>query len=182
MNISTEVRSHQKELVALRRAIHQYPEEGFKEFRTSALVWSKLKSWGVDHRAMCGTGTVALIKDPVRADHADRADMDALLTEENKIPYCSRNRGVTRAATTATPRWRSWRPSCSRSGARRSGQREIHVPARRGRPRRRRAMMDGLPGGPKVDAAFAIPCGTTCRRGGWACGPDPSLRAPTNSR
>jgi amidohydrolase len=99
MNISPDVRSSHKEMVALRRAIHQYPEEGFKEFRTAALVRSKLKSWGVDHRTMCGTGTVALIKGSRPGPTMlIRADMDALpLTEENKIPYCSRNKGVMHA-------------------------------------------------------------------------------------
>src|SRR6185369_11342027 len=99
MNISPDVRSNVKELVALRRAIHQYPEEGFKEFRTPALLRSKLKSWGVDHKAMCGTGTVALIKGSRPGPTMlIRADMDALpLTEENKIPYCSRNKGIMHA-------------------------------------------------------------------------------------
>src|SRR5204863_8095725 len=56
MNISPDVRTNTKELIALRRLIHQYPEQGFKEFKTAALVRSKLKSWGIDHKAMCGTG------------------------------------------------------------------------------------------------------------------------------
>src|SRR6185295_4000876 len=60
MNISPEVKINIKELVALRRTIHQNPEQGFKEFKTAALVRSRLKSWGVDYKAMCGTGTVAL--------------------------------------------------------------------------------------------------------------------------
>jgi amidohydrolase len=99
MNISPDVRSNTKELVTLRRAIHQYPEQGFKEFKTAGLIRSRLKSWGVDHKAMCGTGTVALIKGSRPGPTMlIRADMDALpLLEENKVPYCSKNKGVMHA-------------------------------------------------------------------------------------
>lgn len=99
MNISPEVKSNTKELVALRRTIHQNPEQGFKEFKTAALVRSRLKSWGVDHKAMCGTGTVALIKGSRPGPTMlIRADMDALpLLEENKVSYCSRTKGVMHA-------------------------------------------------------------------------------------
>ena len=99
MNISPEVKSNIKELVALRRTIHQNPEQGFKEFKTAALVRSRLKSWGVDHKAMCGTGTVALIKGSRPGPTMlIRADMDALpLLEENKVSYCSRTKGVMHA-------------------------------------------------------------------------------------
>jgi amidohydrolase len=163
MNISPDVRSSVKELVALRRAIHQYPEEGFKEFRTSALVRSKLKSWGVDHKAMCGTGTVALIKGSRPGPTMlIRADMDALpLQEENKVPYCSRNKGVMHAcghdghtamALLAAKLLQKQRTSL------RGNVKFMFQPAEEGPggagPM---TMMDeGLLRGPKVDAAFAI--------------------------
>jgi amidohydrolase len=161
MNISTEVRSHQKELIALRRAIHQYPEEGFKEFRTSALVRSKLKSWGVDHKGVCGTGTVALIKGSRPGPTMlIRADMDALpLIEENKIPYCSRNKGVMHAcghdghvamALLAAKLLQKRRTSL------RGNVKFMFQPAEEG-PGGAGPMLDeGLLKGPKVDAAFAI--------------------------
>ena len=99
MNISPEVKANTKELIAIRRAIHQNPEQGFKEFKTAALIRSRLRSWGVDHKAMCGTGTVALIKGSRPGPTMlIRADMDALpVLEENKVPYCSRNKGVMHA-------------------------------------------------------------------------------------
>jgi amidohydrolase len=161
MNISPDVRSSVKELVALRRAIHQYPEEGFKEFRTSALVRSKLKSWGVDHKAMCGTGTVALIKGSRPGPTMlIRADMDALpLQEENKVPYCSRNKGVMHAcghdghtamALLAAKLLQKQRTSL------RGNVKFMFQPAEEG-PGGAGPMMDeGLLRGPKVDAAFAI--------------------------
>jgi amidohydrolase len=48
---------------------------------------------------MCGTGTVALIKGSRPGPTMlIRADMDALpLLEENKVPYCSKNKGVMHA-------------------------------------------------------------------------------------
>jgi len=99
MNISPEVKTNLKELVALRRAIHQNPEQGFKEFKTAALVRSRLKAWGVDHKSMCGTGTVATIKGSRPGPTMlIRADMDALpLQELNKVSYCSRNKGIMHA-------------------------------------------------------------------------------------
>jgi amidohydrolase len=99
MNISPEVKTNLKELVALRRAIHQNPEQGFKEFKTAALVRSRLKAWGVDHKSMCGTGTVALIKGSRPGPTMlIRADMDALpLQELNRVSYCSRTKGIMHA-------------------------------------------------------------------------------------
>src|SRR5262249_38329953 len=99
MNISPDVRSSSKELISLRRAFHQYPEQGFKEFRTAGLIRSRLKAWGVEHKAMCKTGTVALIKGSRPGPTMlIRADMDGLpVLEENSVPYCSRNKGVMHA-------------------------------------------------------------------------------------
>lgn len=161
MNISPEVRSNTKELVALRRAIHQYPEQGFKEFRTSALVRSKLKSWGVEHKAMCGTGTVALIKGSRPGPTMlIRADMDALpLVEENRVPYCSRNKGVMHAcghdghtamALMAAKLLQKGRHSF------RGNVKFMFQPAEEGPGGAGPMMSEGLLKGPRVDAAFAI--------------------------
>ncbi len=87
------------ELSLLRRAIHRQPEAGFKERRTAALIRSRLKAWGVEHRPCAGTGTVALVRGakpgPVILF---RADMDALpLQELNRVPYASRIPGMMHA-------------------------------------------------------------------------------------
>jgi amidohydrolase len=161
MNISPDVRSNTKELVALRRAIHQYPEQGFKEFRTSALVRSKLKSWGVEHKAMCGTGTVALIKGARPGPTMlIRADMDALpLLEENKVPYCSRNKGVMHACGhdghTAMALMAAKLLQKRRSSFR-GNVKFMFQPAEEGPGGAGPMMNHGLLRGPKVDAAFAI--------------------------
>jgi amidohydrolase len=161
MNISPEVRAGTKELIAIRRALHQYPEQGFKEFRTAALIRSRLKSWGVEHKAMCGTGTVALIKGSRPGPTMlIRADMDALpVTEENKVPYCSRNKGVMHACGhdghTAMALLAA-RLLQKRRNSFRGNVKFMFQPAEEG-PGGAGPMIDeGLLRGPKVDAAFAI--------------------------
>lgn len=88
-----------QELSLLRRAIHRHPEAGFKELRTAALIRSRLKAWGVEHRPCAGTGTVALVRGakpgPVILF---RADMDALPIQElNRVSYASRIPGLMHA-------------------------------------------------------------------------------------
>jgi amidohydrolase len=98
-SISPETRGVITDGVALRREVHQYPEQGFKETRTSALIEEKLKSYGVETRRMCETGVVGLLRG-VRPGPTIliRADIDALpVIEENKVPYKSRINGVMHA-------------------------------------------------------------------------------------
>jgi len=78
-------------VVAWRRDIHQNPELGNREFRTSRLVADHLRSLGIEVRLMAHTGVVGLLKGgkpgPVIAL---RADMDALpVTEEVDVPFKS---------------------------------------------------------------------------------------------
>lgn len=99
MNLSSDVRESFSELVAIRRDIHKHPEAGFQERKTAALVRSKLRSYGVEHKAVCGTGTVAIVRGSKPGPTLlIRADMDALpLLEQNTIPYASRHRGMMHA-------------------------------------------------------------------------------------
>lgn len=161
MNISPEVKSNAKELVAIRRAIHQNPEQGFKEFKTAALIRSRLKAWGVEHKAMCGTGTVALIKGAKPGPTMlIRADMDALpLQEENRVSYCSRQKGVMHACGhdghTAMALLAA-KLLQKRRNTFRGNIKFMFQPAEEG-PGGAGPMIDeGLLRGPKVDAAFAI--------------------------
>lgn len=81
------------ELTAIRHDIHQHPEIGFEEVRTSGIVAEKLAAWGIEvHRGYGKTGVVGRL----RGKHAGnrsiglRADMDALpMPEETDLPYAS---------------------------------------------------------------------------------------------
>jgi hippurate hydrolase len=86
--------------IALRRDIHQHPELGFDEHRTSALVAQRLESWGYEvERGLGGTGVVGrLVRGQGRRRLGLRADMDALpIDEATGLPYASRHAGVMHA-------------------------------------------------------------------------------------
>ena len=84
------------DFVALRRDIHQHPELGYEEFRTSELVAERLASWGYTvTRGLGGTGGVGQLR---RGDGARRlglrADMDALpIHEATGLPWASTHAG-----------------------------------------------------------------------------------------
>ena len=89
--------THHAELTAIRRDIHAHPELGMEEVRTSALVASKLREWGIAHTEAVGkTGVVGTITGRRPGQHAIgiRADMDALaIHEETGLPYASTEPG-----------------------------------------------------------------------------------------
>jgi amidohydrolase len=90
--IATAARGVESRVVAWRRDIHQHPELGNREFRTSALVAQHLRSLGIEVREkIAHTGVVGVLRGgrpgPVVAL---RADMDALpVTEEVDVPFRS---------------------------------------------------------------------------------------------
>jgi len=85
-----------KELVAVRRDLHQHPETAFEELRTSGIVAERLKALGLDVRTgVAKTGVLATVRGarPGRTVLL-RADMDALpIQEENDTPYRSQVAG-----------------------------------------------------------------------------------------
>jgi amidohydrolase len=91
----------QPEIQAWRRDIHEHPELGYEERRTSAFVADRLREFGCDDvvTGLGGTGVVGVIKGkaPGKGDIRSiglRADMDALPIEEaTGLPYASRNPG-----------------------------------------------------------------------------------------
>ena len=91
--IEREAKTVEAKLIAWRRDIHQNPELGNREFRTSALVAEHLKRLGYEVREQVAhTGVVGVLKGgkpgPVIAL---RADMDALpVTEEVDLPFASK--------------------------------------------------------------------------------------------
>ncbi|MFY7871779.1 MAG: M20 aminoacylase family protein [Limnohabitans sp.] len=86
--------------IALRRDLHQHPEMGFLEFRTSDRVAEQLSQWGYTvTRGLGGTGVVGQLRRGTgRKSLGLRADMDALPIEETTgLPYASCNAGVMHA-------------------------------------------------------------------------------------
>lgn len=94
----TEANEIMPEIIDIRRNIHMYPEFGRQEFKTTALIKSKLQEYGVDEiYSLMETGAVALIHGHKKADKciALRADIDALRTvEETGLPYASKIEGM----------------------------------------------------------------------------------------
>lgn len=86
--------NQQKEqLVAWRRDLHQYPETGFEEVRTSGIVAEHLRQLGLEVQTNIGkTGVVALLRgEKPGPTIALRADMDALPIEDLKsVSYKSK--------------------------------------------------------------------------------------------
>jgi hippurate hydrolase len=101
MPIINRIAEFHADMTEWRRDLHAHPELSMNEFRTSAMVQEKLRSFGVDEiiTGMATTGVVGVI----RAGTSDRAiglraDMDALpITEETGLPYASTNQGVMHA-------------------------------------------------------------------------------------
>ncbi len=94
------IAGYAEELTAIRRDLHEHPEIGFEEVRTSGIVAEKLRSWGVAVTTGIGkTGVVGVIegKRPGRTIGL-RADMDALpIHETTNLPYASKTPGVMHA-------------------------------------------------------------------------------------
>lgn len=80
-------------MIDIRRDLHQHPELGLEEHRTSARIQSLLTEMGVEFRAgLGGTGVLGLIRgDGGGKVVALRADMDALPLEDQKaVEYASK--------------------------------------------------------------------------------------------
>ncbi len=87
-------------MTQIRREIHQYPELGFKEYKTSELITKKLEEIDIDFRSgLCETGVVAEIGSNKRGKFiALRADMDALpIKEETGLPFSSKEKDIMHA-------------------------------------------------------------------------------------
>ncbi|WP_313361126.1 M20 aminoacylase family protein [Mixta calida] len=90
--IYQHINNNQDQFIALRRDLHQHPELGLEETRTSDMVADKLRSWGYEvHRGMAKTGVVGTLR--VGSGEKTlglRADMDALpMREQNDKPWRS---------------------------------------------------------------------------------------------
>lgn len=90
-----------KEVVQMRRHIHQHPELSFQEFQTAQFVKSKLSEFGIAFEELTETGVVALITSEQHTDQgclALRADLDALpIQEQSGELFSSINDGIMHA-------------------------------------------------------------------------------------
>ena len=97
MPIINRIADYQEELTVWRRYLHQNPELGFEEFKTSDFVANKLEDMGLSvHRGLAGTGVVGTLVsgDGTGGSIALRADMDALpLQEKGSIAHRSETPG-----------------------------------------------------------------------------------------
>lgn len=87
----------ESKLIAWRRDIHQNPELGEQEKRTSKIVTDHLKSLGYEVKSqLAKTGVVGILKgQQSRPVIALRADMDALpIKELTNVPFSSKAKGI----------------------------------------------------------------------------------------
>ncbi|WP_158970142.1 M20 aminoacylase family protein [Chachezhania sediminis] len=100
MPVIEDIAAFADDLTAIRRDLHEHPELGFQEVRTSAIVAEKLKEWGIEVTTGIGkTGVVGVLKGSRPGKTIGlRADMDALpIHETTNLPWASKTPGVMHA-------------------------------------------------------------------------------------
>jgi amidohydrolase len=98
--VSPEVVQLTDAVTDLRRTIHQWPELGFQERRTSALVADRLQALGIEVRTgIAQTGVLGTLRGNAPGKTVLlRADMDGLpIAEATGVSYASRHHGVMHA-------------------------------------------------------------------------------------
>lgn len=95
--IAAAISKTEAKCIEWRRHLHQYPELGNREFKTSKMVADHLRSLGLEvTEAVAKTGVVGLLKGGKPGPCiALRADMDALpVVERVAIPYASKEKTI----------------------------------------------------------------------------------------
>lgn len=83
-------------LIDIRRDLHENPELGFEEYRTSKKIQEFLTNEGIEIKVVANTGVCGIIKGEKESTGKEkvvalRADMDALpIQEKNNCPYKSK--------------------------------------------------------------------------------------------
>jgi len=98
--IKSLAKKYSPEFIEVRHHLHAHPELSYQEFETSKFVQQKLAEYNIPFDVKATTGVVGMIrgKNPDKRIIALRADMDALpITEQNDVPYKSKNEGVMHA-------------------------------------------------------------------------------------
>ncbi|SVC70202.1 uncharacterized protein METZ01_LOCUS323056, partial [marine metagenome] len=79
MRVIKEINKFHDEMTTWRRDIHQHPELGYEERRTSDFVAAKLKEFGIEvNQGLAKTGVVGTISNGHGPSIGLRADIDAL--------------------------------------------------------------------------------------------------------
>ena len=99
MNIRSDIKNIEKNIIDWRRDFHQYPELGFDEHRTSKIIGEALKEMGLAPQMNVGkTGVTADLTFGEGPTIALRADMDALpMQETSGLDFSSKHDGVMHA-------------------------------------------------------------------------------------
>ncbi|PIE58551.1 MAG: peptidase M20 [Desulfobulbus propionicus] len=104
IDLKSIVASCKPEVIDFRRALHQIPETGFAEEKTSSFIEKKIKEMGlVPETGIAKTGLTCLLRGSgPKATQGQtlmiRADMDALaVTEETDLPFSSTHQGFMHA-------------------------------------------------------------------------------------
>ena len=101
--VASAAQKLQPDVLAWRRDIHQHPELGNREVRTSRLVADHLRELGLEPKTgIATTGVTAVLKGGKPGPRiALRADMDALpVTERTDVPFASKATATFRGETT----------------------------------------------------------------------------------
>ncbi len=157
------------QVVADRRAIHRYPELGYQEHRTAALVAETLSQLGIEVRSgVGGTGVVGLLRGSRPGKTVLlRADMDALPIQEEinaeNAAYVSQNPGVMHAcghdAHTAMLLGAARLLAARREQIAGAVKLMFQPAEENGGAGAKRMIEDGVLDGPAVDAAFGVHVG-----------------------
>jgi len=97
--IDRQIKDLEPEVIRLYRHFHQYPELGFKEFKTAEFIETYLADLGLDPFRSAGTGVAAVLDSGNPGPTLMlRADMDALpVTEDTGLAFASTYPGVMHA-------------------------------------------------------------------------------------
>ncbi|WP_352399255.1 amidohydrolase [Anaerotignum sp.] len=101
IDVKKEVSGFESELIALRRDFHENPELGFKEFRTSKIIYDYLKKLNMEVKNISRTGVVGILNGEKGCGKTIllRASMDALpMQEKTGLPFTSVFDGVMHAS------------------------------------------------------------------------------------
>lgn len=157
---SADVVDNYAEAVRIRRDLHQHPELGGGEKRTTEIVRETLKSIGVKSVDAARTGVVGLIEGEKPGKVLLlRADMDALpVFEETDLPYKSKTDGVMHACghDAHTAMLLVLAKIIQKRGLKKGTVKLMFQPAEEGGDGAAEMIREGVLDNPKVDAALAF--------------------------